>query len=327
MILVIGTAIAQAGEPALVPGTGDVYVTEAASGAKVLVDDVDTGMIAPVLVRALAAGGHEITLVRGCGRAATHVDIVTGTVARVELSVNDPGGILDLSGAPAGALVTVDGRGVGELPWSGEVGCGTHTLDVRAPGFVAVSVPLDLPAGEVFAFKVELVIEPRGAITIDVRPLGAHVLVDAAPVGDGPRTILDVLPGLHTVSASIDGYRRAEVTIDLSAGEVERAALVLVQRREVPNARRWGSVGLAAGGIAAGVVAAAEFMAANDAYAEFLAEGDDETAAQFYAREVRPPQTIAWVAAGIGTAALATGGILFFIPSREGATVGVSGTF
>lgn len=318
---------AAAGEPAGTSGAGEIYVAGDAAGAQVLLDDVDTGLVVPVMVRGVGPGRHRVAVVMGCGRAEAAVDVEANVIARVELNVSDPGGTLDLTGAPPGALVRVDGTGVGELPWAGDLGCGSHTLEVAAPGFVPVIQTVDVPAGDILALKVELALEPRGALTIDVLPVDANLQLDGANSGVGPRTLRDVLPGLHTIDATRDGYRSAHATVDLAAGEVERVALVLEPRREVPLVRRVAGGTLLAGGLALGAWSTMEFLAANVAYGRFLAEPDDDRAHAIYTTEVQPQQVNGWVAAGFGVAALATGGGLFFIPSPEGAAVGVSGTF
>lgn len=327
LLVVFWSASAFAREPEPPVGTGEVYVTGDAAGAHVIVDDVDTGLIAPAMVRGLPPGPHRVAAVAGCGRAETLVHVEAGAIERVDLRVLDPGGTLDLTGAPPGALIRVDGTGVGELPWSGEVGCGAHTLEVAAPGFAPLRRTVEVPAGDVASVKIELVLEPRGAITVDVLPLDATLRVDGADSGAGPRTLRDVLPGLHTIEAARDGFRPASATVDLAAGAVERVALILEPRREVPVARRVAGGTVAAGGLALATWSTIEFLAANRAYGRFLAEPDDDLAHATYTTEVQSHQVTGWVAAGASVAALVTGGCLFFIPSPAGGFVGVSGSF
>ncbi len=104
-------------------------------------------------------------------------------------------------------------------------------------------------------------------------------------------------------------------------------ALVLEPRRDVPVVRRVVGGSIAAGGIALATWSSMEFLAANEAYGRFLVEPDNDAAQAMYTAEVQPHQVSAWVAAGAGVAALATGGALFFIPSPQGATFGATGTF
>lgn len=308
-------------------GTGDIYISGDSAGAAVLLDGIDAGVVSPGMLRDVAPGSHHVALIRGCGRQEVVVEVEVNAITRVELNVEDGRGTLDLTGAPPGALVQIDGAGVGELPWSGEIGCGSRALDVAAPGFVPFSRIVDIPAGDVLTLKVELLLEPRGALTLDVLPTDAALRVDGADSGVGPRTLHDVLPGLHTVEAARDGYWPAHTTVDLAAGAVERVALVLEPRREVPIARRVVGGTVAAGGLALATWSTLEFFSAHDAYGRFLAEPEDDTADALYATEVQPHQVNAWLAAGVGVAALATGGALFFIPSPDGAALGASGTF
>lgn len=315
-------------QPPVAPsGTGDIYISGESAGAKVLLDGVDTGLLSPALLRGVAPGSHQIAVTRGCGREDAQVDVEANAIARVEVSIEDGRGTLDLTGAPPGALIRVDGAGVGELPWSGDLACGAHALDVAAPGFVPFSGTINVPVGDILSLKVELALEPRGALTIDVLPVDATLRVDGADSGAGPRTLRDVLPGLHTVEAARVGFRPAHATVDLAAGAVERVALVLEPRRDVPVIRRVVGGSIAAGGVVFATWSTIEFLSANTAYGRFMVEPDNDAARAMYTTEVQPHQVTGWVAAGVGVAALATGGALFFIPSPEGATIGAVATF
>jgi hypothetical protein len=74
-----------------------------------------------------------------------------------------------------------------------------------------------------------------GALTIDVDPPGAEVLVDDVPVGRAPiQEAVFVDPGAHKVTARFAGRADATQTVTLSAGGEQKVALRMVVEAPPP---------------------------------------------------------------------------------------------
>jgi serine/threonine-protein kinase len=152
-----------------------------------------------------------------------------------------PGGELVVRSDPPGALVTIDGRILGETPLVARgLSLGTHAVQVARPGHVpraervvfrpsVLSQTLDLhlvpgldqngepgeplahPATAESAAAASPAPGPSaatgpGAIDIDSRPRGAQVRVDGRLLGAAPMRALDLTAGEHLVTLELPGY-------------------------------------------------------------------------------------------------------------------------
>ncbi len=141
-----------------------------------------------------------------------------------------PPGYVVVRSRPSGALVTIDGRFVGNTPVTArELGPGSYRVQVARPGYVPQVVPVTISADEpVRTLTVSL--EPgvgteaagaaSGAIAVDSRPRGARVLVDGRFVGLAPLRVSQVRPGSHDVTLELVGYRSATSRVQVPAGRV-----------------------------------------------------------------------------------------------------------
>ncbi len=114
-------------------------------------------------------------------------------------------GFLSVSGAPANATVRVDGQPTpltaGAL--NATVRPGTYWVNVSAPGFYGLHAEVNVTTANVSGVNAALRPYP-GWIVGSLRPLGAELLVDGAPM---PLTTtgtfnVSVAPGVHAVTAS-----------------------------------------------------------------------------------------------------------------------------
>jgi len=93
-------------------------------------------------------------------------------------------GELDVRGGPPGAEVFIDGARVGSLPLASpaRVVTGAHTVEVRAPGYVAVTRSTSVAAGGVARETVDL----ARAAPASSASAGAPAATGAPPGGEGP---------------------------------------------------------------------------------------------------------------------------------------------
>jgi serine/threonine-protein kinase len=121
------------------------------------------------------------------------------------------GGALAIRSDPSGAMVTVDGRIVGETPLVlRDLAAGPYMLQIARPGYAPHAERVTVPAsGRERTLSVELeagVTSPGqalGAIDVDSMPRGARVFVDGRFVGQSPLRVPELRPGTHTVTLEL----------------------------------------------------------------------------------------------------------------------------
>ena len=148
-------------------------------------------------------------------------------------------GHLLVESAPAGALVFVDGRRVGQTPVRvPNLAMGRHDIRVARSGFVPVTEEVSLsPSDPSRTVQVSLrrggqtvtAAALEGSIEVDSRPRGAHVVVDGRAVGQTPVKVPAMSPGDHRVLIELVGHRRVTSVVKVVAGEQTRLAVSLEQ--------------------------------------------------------------------------------------------------
>ncbi len=121
---------------------------------------------------------------------------------------------------------------------------GLYTLRATAEGFVPLESSLEVP--EATEHEVtKIMTRPTGILEIKVvgpdgRPVDARLSLDGGDRGrtSGDSTRVKVAPGEHMIRATANGYRVAEVTIGLKAGETEIVEIVLEPSRVVVTVER-----------------------------------------------------------------------------------------
>jgi hypothetical protein len=130
-------------------------------------------------------------------------------------------GVLDISGTVDGATVAVDGRELGLLPRSVDLGAGPHTIRVEKEGYRTFEREVHIVPGRTLEIEARLdVVPPRLSVDADVP--GAQVFLDRRFVGKTPLVIPDVEPGEHRLNVSAEGYEgfRKDVTVGPGRNEV-----------------------------------------------------------------------------------------------------------
>lgn len=117
---------------------------------------------------------------------------------------------------PPGAEVEVDGEKRGRSPLSLSLAAGAHTVVVRANG-QSKTVPITIAAGADVSQYFDLPKAGSGFGQLQVRtePAGARISIDGTPLGKTPMTIIEIVPGEHSVTLESDlGTVTQKVTIE-----------------------------------------------------------------------------------------------------------------
>lgn len=131
-------------------------------------------------------------------------------------------GTIEIDSQPAGALVTVDGRDLGQAPQSIELRGGSHEVRVRKEGFEPFARDVHVVPGRTLEVSAQLTHEaPRLRVDADVP--GATVFLDHKPFGKTPLEARPVTPGSHRVNVTAEGYEMYSQTIEVMTGTYEVA--------------------------------------------------------------------------------------------------------
>ncbi|MSP63700.1 MAG: PEGA domain-containing protein [Myxococcales bacterium] len=132
--------------------------------------------------------------------------------------------ILDVRAAndqsAAGGSITVDGTPVGAVPNQVEVSAGTHTLEVKRPGFNDYRDSVQVGEGERRTMVIALVAQVKpGALLVTADVAGADVFVDGSRRDSAPALIGDLPEGDHTVEVKKDGLTPWKQVVRVVAGQ------------------------------------------------------------------------------------------------------------
>jgi serine/threonine protein kinase len=148
---------------------------------------------------------------------------------------------------PSGALVTIDGRRMGETPVTlRDLPLGAHSVQVARRGYVpetrkvtlssrapAQTVSVPLRAGATSGAQTSSTPGAgarTGSIYADTNPRAARVVIDGRVYGKTPVLVPELKPGTHTVRLEMDGYTTSSTSVTVRAGEQSRVSVSLVRR-------------------------------------------------------------------------------------------------
>ena len=138
---------------------------------------------------------------------------------------------LRVTSDPAGALVTIDGKPVGNTPLvANALAPGTHDIVVEATGYAPERTRATLRAGQQAEVSADLAAR-MGFVEIDAPP-GSTISIDGLVRMERARSLYrtGLRPGLHRVEFVDPSGARTEQTVDVRAG---------VTFRVTPGRRAW----------------------------------------------------------------------------------------
>jgi hypothetical protein len=143
--------------------------------------------IAVLVVLVAAATAGLFAARERLSRSTAVPPVTTGTVA--------------VTTEPPGAQVDIDGVARGQSPLRLALAAGAHTLVIRANG-ESRTIPINITAGSEVSQYLDM---PKaganlGQLHVRTDPPGARVSIDGTPVGTTPMTIIELIPGDHTVT-------------------------------------------------------------------------------------------------------------------------------
>jgi len=150
---------------------GRVLVRSATTGARVFVDGREVGEIPMRLPLVLKPGRHTIKVSK-----PGHADFLDAFRVRkrrdtiLEIDLLPTAGVLRVTSDVEGAVVIVDGRQIGDVPFDGEVEPGARVVEVRARGYLPFRREMEMQAGVLYPLEVALVPVPAAPPAVVAEP-------------------------------------------------------------------------------------------------------------------------------------------------------------
>jgi formylglycine-generating enzyme required for sulfatase activity len=194
--------------------------TAGIAGARVLVDGEEIGTT-PFEVIELAGGPHLFEVSSQDHFAWRQEVEVVGLGQRqvVTVELSSRRAELEVSSTPAGASVMIDGRDVGPAPASVPLLSGSHSLELRLPGYVAARRVFEIEPQETLTLGPIVLEEAPALVRIESRPGAALVSLDGVVRGQAPLE-LALVPGReHALLVSRSGHRIEQRSVRLERGE------------------------------------------------------------------------------------------------------------
>jgi len=176
-LLAVSATLLMTAQPKLVApkkataAVGLIEVTSVNEGAKVFVDDRSVG-VAPMTMKNVVPGEHRIKLKKlGYLAGEQVVKVEAKKTARVQIDLLPYAGVLTVKASPKGGQVFVDGKGVGVVPYEGEISIGRRSVEVKKDGFITFREVFQVGAGE--TYKIETTMQKGHDVSTGDVPLAA----------------------------------------------------------------------------------------------------------------------------------------------------------
>jgi len=212
--------------------TGFIVISTDVAGAQVVIDSRPRGTtpLGPIRV---GQGTHTVRVLKEgyvpfeTTQAVLGKQTVTIPAKLEVLARSGTLQVIEETGAEAEIIIDGAPKGkTGKTPYSEKIGPGAHWVALKGPGNLGTQPsPVNVQVDQTFTLRLKLE-ELGGEARIETDPVGAAIVLDGVPVGQGTwEGRLRV--GSHKVDASSEGYFRFSKTFEATAaGKVNfKAAL------------------------------------------------------------------------------------------------------
>ena len=139
------------------PTTGQLQVFSVAKGANVEVDGRPLGTLPLSKPLVLGPGSHTVRVwKRGHLEFMETVEIFAGETAELDADLIAVAGMVKIFANVPGALVVIDGKLAGEIPFNKDIPAGKHTITVKALNHAPFEQNVDVIAGQWLELQVRL---------------------------------------------------------------------------------------------------------------------------------------------------------------------------
>jgi len=213
---------------ALAPLPGTVSIITTPPGADITLDGLSLGS-APLNDIVLESGRYAV----GAALArfqpwASAVEVAGRNQSQtVQIALVPDWAYVTFTATPSEVIATIDSDTAEVTDRGVEVLSGEHELTLSAPGFMPVTVPLQIVAG-IDQTLGTISLKPADAtLSLSSTPSGAGVTVDGAFTGLTPLIVPLSPDATHTVRVSKAGFRTSSLTLALARGDTAERSVTL----------------------------------------------------------------------------------------------------
>ena len=213
---------------ALAPLPGTVSIVSTPPGADITLDGLSLGS-APLNDIVLESGRYAV------GAALTRFQPWESTIEvagrnqsqTVQIALVPDWAYVTFTTTPSEVIATLDGDTTKVTDKGIEVLSGEHELTLSAPGFMPVTVPLQIVAGIDQSLGAISLTPADATLSLNSSPSGAGVTVDGAFAGLTPLIVPLSPDATHTVRVSKAGFRTSSLTLALARGDTAERSVTL----------------------------------------------------------------------------------------------------
>ena len=213
---------------ALAPLPGTVSIITTPPGADITLDGLSLGS-APLNDIVLESGRYAVGAALPRFQPwASAVEVAGRNQSQtVQIALVPDWAYVTFTATPSEVIATIDGDTAEVTDRGVEVLSGEHELTLSAPGFMPVTVPLQIVAG-IDQTLGAISLKPADAtLSLSSTPSGAGVTVDGAFTGLTPLIVPLSPDATHTVRVSKAGFRTSNLTLALARGDTAERSVTL----------------------------------------------------------------------------------------------------
>jgi formylglycine-generating enzyme required for sulfatase activity len=206
------------------------------AGALVLIDGRQRGPT-PLTGLKVKPGRRSITVQAENYQALhTAIEVVgCGEFQQFDLALIPGWAEITLQSEPAGAVVLVDGKSLGNTPLTLKLPAGEYDLVVQADRFKSWHTRLAVVANQPRKLETIRLQPADGKLAIRTRPAGANVMIGKKFAGQTPLTLTLTAHKTHLLQMSKAGYEKAKRTVKLLSEESKALSITLKPKLGVIN--------------------------------------------------------------------------------------------
>ena len=230
------------------PVQAQLTVSSNPAGAQITFDG-SALCVTPCTLTGIAAGQHAVSASKsGYGAASRNIVLASGANSSISIDLSPASAKLEVSSAPAGAVIVIDGQDTGKLSPSQFIlnKPGTHTVVLHRAGYLDETSTVNTEAGQIA--NVNLVMKPLGStdeiraagghfkkvfgggdtagmgiVSIKTQPKGAQIMVNNRVLDKTSPFDFYLNPGTYVIDITMSGYRSLHRVIVV--GEREKVAI------------------------------------------------------------------------------------------------------
>jgi len=230
------------------PVQAQLTVSSNPAGAQITFDG-SALCVTPCTLTGIAAGQHAVSASKsGYGAASRNIVLASGANSSISIDLSPASAKLEVSSAPAGAVIVIDGQDTGKLSPAQFIlnKLGTHTVVLHRAGYLDETSTVNTEAGQIA--NVNLVMKPLGStdeiraagghfkkvfgggdtagmgiVSIKTQPKGAQIMVNNRVLDKTSPFDFYLNPGTYVIDITMSGYRSLHRVIVV--GEREKVAI------------------------------------------------------------------------------------------------------